>query len=371
MSLPTPIRPPVIKPFKTYVYKHVNNTKLYVDVYLPSTPNAGPLLVALYIPGGGWVSVNRADYSRPLFHELLSYNFVICYMDYRLSPETPFAEVKKDVMAVETWVRDVLPSEMKKKAREVDGNKVVVLGGSAGGHLALLTPNLWKYPPSAIVSISAPTDMHNIPFLNRGRLSTARCPIPNCTPVFLASATDYENPPSGFEILQNAEDYERPRRYLGLRIFREGIVSEVLLRGLVKDEDGKLRLPEKGSVTEQEIDDISPYHICTKNYPPTCLVMGTEDEVFDLSHMLDFGKKLKCYDIQCEMIKAEGQGHAFDIWAEIDGEVHVKILRPALKWISQVVGLGVGSSLTEDFFKVHQTKWKWNVVTASRAIAAT
>ncbi|KFY67205.1 hypothetical protein V496_01684 [Pseudogymnoascus sp. VKM F-4515 (FW-2607)] len=352
MSPRTLIRPPVIKPFKTYVYKHVDDINLHVDVYLPSTPNAGRLPVALYIPGGGWVSVNRADYSRPLFHELLSYNFVICCIDYRLLPETSFAELMKDVTAVETWIRSVLPVEMQMIGRKLDDNKVVVLGGSAGGHLALLTPKYWERSPSGIVSISAPTDMHDIPFLNRGRLSIAECLIPNCTPDFLASATDYENPPSGFEIPRNAEDYERPRRHLGLRIFREDVVSEVLLGGLVKGEDGKLRLPEKGSVTEQEIDDISPYHTCTKNYPSTCLVMGTKDEVFDLSHMLRFGEKLKGYGVPCEMIKAEGEGHASDIWAEINGDVHVKILRPAVQWIAQVVGaqavsFGVGNSLMD------------------------
>lgn len=99
--------------------------------------------------------------------------------------------------------------------------------------------------------------MRNLRFLNRGRLSDTSCTIPNCTPEFLASATDYTNPPSGFANPLSEGDYKRQRRYLGLRIFREGIVSEVLLRGLVRGEDGKLGLPEKGSVTEQEIYDIS------------------------------------------------------------------------------------------------------------------
>jgi hypothetical protein len=118
-------------------------------------------------------------------------------------------------------------------------------------------PKLWKYPPSAILSLYAPTDMHNLPYLNRGRLSIANCPIPPCTADLLASATDYENPPSRFAIPQRKEDYERPRRYLGLHIFREEIVSDVLLGGLVRCEDGELRLPEKGSVTKEVIDDIS------------------------------------------------------------------------------------------------------------------
>lgn len=103
--------------------------------------------------------------------------------------------------------------------------------------------------------------MHDLPYLNRGRLSIANCPIPDCTAELLASATDYENPPSEFTIPQSKEDYERPRRYLGLNMFRKGIVPEFLLRGLVRcgDREGEagLRLPEKGSVTEEAIDDIS------------------------------------------------------------------------------------------------------------------
>lgn len=75
--------------------------------------------------------------------------------------------------------------------------------------------------------------------------------------------------------------------------------------------------------------------------------MGTGDEVFDLSHMLSFAEKLEGYGVQNEIIIAEEEVHAFDIWADIDGEVHLKILRPAVKWISQVVGLGARSSLID------------------------
>jgi acetyl esterase/lipase len=134
-----PIRPPAITPYRTYVYKYVNNIELKVDVYLPSSRHAGPLPVALYIPSGGWVGVDRTDYSRPLFHELLSHGFVVCCMDYRLLPETSFSELTEDVKRIETWVRHDLPTEMKKIGVKVDCNKLVVVGGSAGGHLALLT----------------------------------------------------------------------------------------------------------------------------------------------------------------------------------------------------------------------------------------
>ena len=67
--------------------------------------------------------------------------------------------------------------------------------------------------------------------------------------------------------------------------------------------------------------------------------MGTHDEVFDISHMRKFGKKLKRYGVQCKMVVAPGEGHAFDIWAIIGGKVHLQILRPSVDWIAQVVGL--------------------------------
>jgi len=60
-------------------------------------------------------------------------------MGYRLLPETSFTELTEDVKDVETWIRQVLPAEMKKIGVKVDGNKLVVVGGSTGGHLALLT----------------------------------------------------------------------------------------------------------------------------------------------------------------------------------------------------------------------------------------
>ena len=117
---------------ETYVYKHVNNGELKVDVYLPSHPKVGPLPVALYIPGGGWIGVDRTDYSRPLFHELLFNGFVVCCIDYRLLPETSFTELMEDVKRIETWIRHDLPLEIGKVGVKVDCNKLVVVGGSAG-----------------------------------------------------------------------------------------------------------------------------------------------------------------------------------------------------------------------------------------------
>ena len=60
-------------------------------------------------------------------------------MDYRLLPETSLSEQLNDVKDVEPWLRTKLPRELKDDDISVDTEKIVVVGASAGAHLALLT----------------------------------------------------------------------------------------------------------------------------------------------------------------------------------------------------------------------------------------
>jgi acetyl esterase/lipase len=59
-------------------------------------------------------------------------------MDYRLLPESTFNEQLEDVKDVESWVRGKLSSELEETGLKADIDKIVVVGASAGAHLALL-----------------------------------------------------------------------------------------------------------------------------------------------------------------------------------------------------------------------------------------
>jgi hypothetical protein len=119
-----------------------------------------------------------------------------------------------------------------------------------------------------------PTNMHSLPYLNRGRLPLLQ--DPRITPEIIAAAFDYNNPPSERAIPTKIEDYTQPRALVGLKVFKSAIITEFLLRGPVKKERGKLRtiarflfrglvkkessklsLPKKGCVSREEIDEIS------------------------------------------------------------------------------------------------------------------
>jgi pimeloyl-ACP methyl ester carboxylesterase len=291
-SRPIPSRPPALQISKTCVYRTVGKTSISLDIYLPSTNITSACPLMLFIHGGGWMGSNRTDYCRPLFHDFLSLHFVVVSVDYRLVPETGFNGQLEDIQ-IESWLRDSLPSELEGSAFKVDLGKIVVVGASAGAHLALLTvslthrsilylnpakrtrqPKLWTHLPTAILSMYGPTNMHSLPYLNRGRLP--HLPDPRVTPEMIAAAFDYNNPPTEIAIPTVMEDYSKPRALVSLKVFKTAIIAEFLLRGPVKKERGRLRriagfffrdlvrkesnklsLPKKGCVSDNEIDEIS------------------------------------------------------------------------------------------------------------------
>ena len=65
-------------------------------------------------------------------------------MDYRLLPETPFQGQLEDIQDVEPWLRYQLQASLKADNLDckVDGENLLVVGASAGAHLALLTVGL-------------------------------------------------------------------------------------------------------------------------------------------------------------------------------------------------------------------------------------
>lgn len=61
--------------------------------------------------------------------------------------------------------------------------------------------------------------------------------------------------------------------------------------------------------------------------------MGTEDEVFQMSHLTEFHEALLQSGVRSEKMAVLGLGHSFDIWAEIGGLVDKEVLGPAVEWV--------------------------------------
>lgn len=114
------------------IYKKVDTTSLALTVYFPEDHNAAkPQPAIIFFFGGGWIGGSIEQF-RPQAEYFAKRGLVSILAEYRIENEhgtSPF-EALKDSKSAVRYVR--------KNAAElhIDPDKIIVSGGSAGGHLA-------------------------------------------------------------------------------------------------------------------------------------------------------------------------------------------------------------------------------------------
>lgn len=105
---------------------------LLCDVWQPPEGVASSGVGVVYLYGSAYVVFDKDLGTRPLFRHLAAQGHVIVDVAYRLYPETDVPGMAADALRAVAWVRD--------HAAElgVDPDRIVLAGGSAGGHLSLL-----------------------------------------------------------------------------------------------------------------------------------------------------------------------------------------------------------------------------------------
>ncbi len=147
--------PSTIQAYKDIEYKNVVGKSLQIDIYKPKELNEKvPLLV--FIHGGGWRSGKRQDY----LVYLLSYaekGYVTATVSYRLKKDSIYPAAVEDVLDGIDFLFQ------NGDAYGYDTNRVALIGGSAGAHLAMLAGYDWKnrqpHKIKAVVDIYGPVDM--------------------------------------------------------------------------------------------------------------------------------------------------------------------------------------------------------------------
>jgi acetyl esterase/lipase len=99
-----------------------------VRVFVPDTVGG----VYMHIHGGGW-TIGRAHHQDPRMEQLARDCAVaVVSVDYRLAPEHPYPAGPDDCEDVAAWL-------VEHSAREFGSDRIVIGGGSAGGHLSAVT----------------------------------------------------------------------------------------------------------------------------------------------------------------------------------------------------------------------------------------
>ncbi|MEO6723508.1 MAG: alpha/beta hydrolase [Ferruginibacter sp.] len=131
-----------------------------MDIYLPAGRTTSTTKVMIMIHGGAWASGDKAELN-PFVDTLKRRlpDYAIFNINYRLSeaPNNLFPTQEMDVKAAIEYIYG-------KRAEYAISDKYVLVGASAGGHLAMLQGYKYLTPvkPKAIISLSGPSDLNDM-----------------------------------------------------------------------------------------------------------------------------------------------------------------------------------------------------------------
>src|SRR6185436_7956948 len=132
------------------------NPQQKMDVYLPANRSTTITKVIIMIHGGGWNSGDKSDFNAYVDSlKKREPSYAIFNINYRLA-NTPdiFPAQEQDVKAAIEFINS------KRQEYRVS-DKFVLVGASAGAHLALLQGYKYSTPvkPKAIIDFFGPTDL--------------------------------------------------------------------------------------------------------------------------------------------------------------------------------------------------------------------
>jgi acetyl esterase/lipase len=150
------------------VYNKGKDWEVKHDIYF-NPKAAKPTPVVFNIHGGGWNHGTKE--SQTGFGSWFKMGFAVVNIEYRMFPQATAPAAVEDVRA------SILYTVLHAKELNIDPNKIVVMGGSAGGHLALMAGLLQNdnkfdgdykkvtgYTIAAIIDKYGPTDLTSANF---------------------------------------------------------------------------------------------------------------------------------------------------------------------------------------------------------------
>jgi acetyl esterase/lipase len=112
-------------------YATANNYDTKLDLYLSRSP--GEKATLIFFHGGGWMDgFSKTTYSL-MFLPFLQLGWNVVNVDYRPSSISPAPAAVQDCLCALRWIG------LNAEKYKIDVNRIVLMGNSAGGHLALTT----------------------------------------------------------------------------------------------------------------------------------------------------------------------------------------------------------------------------------------
>jgi len=262
----------------TVIFKKEERFEIKADFYKVNKENA-PVIV--YIHGGGLLWGTREDIQEEMIKLYNDSGFALFSIDYRLAPETKLKEILEDVQDALRWIETEGPKQFG-----IDPNRIAVVGGSAGGYLALST-GTFKNKPRAIVS-----------FYGYGDISA-----------------NWATSPNKYYCQKDRVPKEIAKNIISNRILTEGTVHERFLLYLYARQTGEWIQEVTGinpAMDKEEIVNLSPMYRISNDYPPTLLLHGTNDVDVPYEQSVFMRGALIKEGIEAKLITIPNGEHVFE-----------------------------------------------------------
>src|SRR5262249_41176660 len=286
---------------ETFTYKTAGDCAIRANVVRPDTRD--PLPVAVWIHGGALIMGDRRGIDRTLRDELVNAGYALVSIDYRLAPETKLPAILDDVRDAFAWIRSEGP-----KAFGARPERLVVLGGSAGGYLTLCTGFLVEPRPAALVSFWGYGDIAGAWYSRPDAFYRRQALVDESQARAVVGTTVIAEPPPG---------NQRSRFYLYCR--QNGLWPREVA-GHDPDADPKA------------FDRFCPVRNVTPHYPTTMLIHGTADTDVPYEQSVLMDRELARHGVTHELISVPGGGHGL---GNVDRARVAEINRRAVAFVRQ------------------------------------
>ncbi|KAF2787894.1 alpha/beta-hydrolase [Melanomma pulvis-pyrius CBS 109.77] len=280
------------------------------------------------IHGGGHVMHSRKDIRPEQTQMLLDAGFLPVSIDYRLCPELSLVQgTLIDVRDALCWARETLPTLTfpERLDLNIDGDRVVAIGWSSGGLLALslgwtaASLNI-KLPEAVLTDYEDPFWCEpNKPFQQEPVDFELSPEYPGYYSVlqdglFEQSIVAY-SPPASTRLLGGWMSLQDPRSRIVIYMNWNGAALPILTNGLSKeisrDERTKSTMPNR-----EQIRSISPLaHVQDGTYrTPIYLIHGTADDLVPWQQSKRMMDALQEKGVPVHLQLLEGEPHLFDMF---------------------------------------------------------
>lgn len=270
------------------VYAETDGIGLVMDIFTPTGEKNG--LAVVDVASGAWSS----DRGKIEDHKRAQMFDILCGRGYTVFAVRPGSSSK---FSAEEMVRHLKQAIRWVKARseefEIDPDRLIMCGASAGGHLTCLT-------------ITTPEEAQ----------PDAKDPLLHHDTRVVAAVAFF--PPTDFA------NYGRMR----LDLKRRSPLSQAVGRLLFADGDLESRSEEE---ILAQIDKISPAKLVTSDMPPLLLIHGDADFIVPLQQSEVMKAACEAAGVPVELIVKKGGGHP---WPTIHEEIE-----KAAQWMDQQLGI--------------------------------